>query len=293
MGVNVLLWEVGIQMRKLTVYRPGSDFPSVSVTGDQCSMSCSHCSGRYLKGMEDVSRRGGLYLFGTELAKRGGKGMLVSGGCEPDGAVAFPEHTFNEIRRLKEETSLLINLHSGLIDERTADRIASALVDRVSFDLVYHDPTIQNVLKLERTKDDYIATLNILHDKGLKVSPHILAGLDHGELSWEWDAVLKIAEMGSRVDEVILIVLIPTKGTTFGELPVPSEEKVLDLASFMRESLGSRLILGCMRPKGYHTLETGVLEIGFDGIVLPSRRTTAWIREKGFMVDEQNICCCF
>jgi uncharacterized radical SAM superfamily protein len=256
-------------------------------------MACSHCTGRYLKGMVDVSGKEDLYRFGKELVKRGGRGMLVSGGCSPDGAVDFPDHTFQEIRRLKEETSLLINLHCGLVDGKTADSISRALVDRVSFDLVYHDPTIESVLNLQRKREDYVSTMELLIEKGLKVSPHILAGLDHGKLSWEKDAVKMIAKMGDRIDEVILIVLIPTKGTPFGELPVPSEEEVLDLASFMRKNLDCRLVLGCMRPKGFHAIETGVLDIGFDGIVLPSKRTAAWIGERGFPVEDRNICCCF
>jgi len=277
-------------MRRLTIYRPGGDFPSVSVTGSSCSMSCSHCSGRYLKGMVDVSERNSLYEFGMELERRKGKGLLVSGGCNQDGAVAFPDFTFQEIRRLKEETSLSINLHCGLVDRETADRVSMSMVDRVSFDLVYHDPTIKNVLHLDRDRDDYIATMELLRDRGLRVVPHILAGLDHGKLSFEIEAVDRIS--GMKFEEVILIILIPTRGTPFGNLPPPDENDVLDLASYMRERLDCRLVLGCMRPKGYHALETGVLKRGFDGIVLPSGRTLKWIREEGYQVDEKNMCCC-
>jgi uncharacterized radical SAM superfamily protein len=243
--------------------------------------------------MVDVSRENALYDLGTGIVGRGGKGMLVSGGCDPEGAVAFPDFTFREIRRLKEETTLLINLHCGLIDEETAERISWSLVDKVSFDLVYHDPTIKHVLNLEKTREDYITTLELLSGKGLSVVPHILAGLDHGKLSWEWEAVDRLSDMDDRINEVILIILIPTKGTPFENLTVPREEEVLDLVSYMREKLTCRLVLGCMRPKGYHTIETGSLEKGFDGIVLPSRKTLSWIKGKEYQVEERNICCCF
>ena len=253
-------------------------------------MSCAHCSGRYLKGMTDVSQPGALLKFGTDLWGKNGKGMLISGGCDPDGAVDFPEHTFSEIKKLKDITGLLINLHCGLVNEDTAVKISRSGVDKVSFDLVYDDETIHDVLRLERTKEDYVDTINTLIANGITVTPHILAGLNQGRLSWEFDAVDILSTMD--VDEVVLIILIPTKGTEFENIRQPDLEDLLELAGSMTALLGSRVILGCMRPKGMVELEKKVMEIGFDGIVLPSRSTVKWMKEQDWDIRFENVCCC-
>ncbi|MGA1792393.1 MAG: radical SAM protein [Thermoplasmatota archaeon] len=277
-------------MRRITIYRPGRSFPSVSVTGHRCAMSCAHCSGKYLGGMKDVSGKGALLEFGLDLWKKGGKGILVSGGCDQFGAVDFPSYTFKEIKDLKERTGLLINLHCGLINEDVAGRISWAGVDKVSFDFVYDDTTINEVLRLDKGKEEYLATVDILMKQGVEVVPHILAGLKRGEISWEFDAVKVLSGLGSV--EVVLIVLIPTIGTDFQDVEPPSLQDLLHLARYMREKLGGRLVLGCMRPKDLADLEVEVLKAGFDGIVLPRRSTLEWITSMGYEVEEKGICCC-
>ncbi|MGA1872260.1 MAG: radical SAM protein [Thermoplasmatota archaeon] len=278
-------------MRKITIYQPGGSFPSVSVTGANCSMSCAHCSGRYLSGMKDVSTKGELLDLALSLWKGGGKGMLVSGGCDPFGAVDFPAHTFDEIRMIKERTDLVINLHCGLIDDRTADLIASSGADRVSFDLVYDDDTIREVLKLRRTKEDYLNTMKKLKGRGVEVVPHILAGLNRGRVSWEFDAIQRVSEM--EVGEAVLIILIPTKGTEFHHIDPPPGKDILRLAGKMRDVIKGRLVLGCMRPKSDPGIEVEVLRAGFDGIVLPRRSTVSWLIAEGYQIERMDTCCCF
>lgn len=265
-------------------------FPSVSVTGNSCSMACAHCNGRYLKGMADVSQPGALYEFGIELWNRSGRGILVSGGCDPYGAVDFPDHTFNEIKELKNETGLLINLHCGLVNEETAVKISRSEVDKVSFDLVYDDETIKEVLGIDRKKEDFLETISRLMENDVKVVPHILAGLNKGKISWEYDAVKALSTMA--IDEVVMIILIPTKGTRFEAVLQPPQEDIMELAGSMRDLLKCRIILGCMRPKGMSDLEKRILDIGFDGIVLPGRSTLKWIIEQDWKIRSEDVCCC-
>jgi uncharacterized radical SAM superfamily protein len=240
--------------------------------------------------MSDVSKPGSLYRFGMDLWGTKGKGMLISGGCDQFGAVDFPEHTFSEISKLKEDTGLLVNLHCGLVDEETVAKISRSGVDKVSFDLVYDDDTIHEVLGLERSKEDYLRTITRLKDQGVIVVPHILAGLDKGRISWEFEAVKVLASM--EIDEMVLIILIPTKGTPFESIQPPAKENILELAVYMRTLIKGRILLGCMRPKGMVDLEKEVLDVGFDGIVLPSKSTMIWMKEKGWKIHNLNICCC-
>jgi uncharacterized radical SAM superfamily protein len=240
--------------------------------------------------MVDVSKPGSLYKFGIDLWSREGKGMLISGGCDPKGAVDFPDHTFHEIKKLKEDTGLLINLHCGLVDEETAIKISGSGIDKVSFDLVYDDQTIHGVLGLKRTKEDFLETISRLRSNGIAVAPHILAGLNKGRISWEYEAVKVLSQM--KVNEVVMIVLIPTKGTEFETIQGPSLEEIIELGTYMREQLEGRIILGCMRPKGMVELEKRSLEIGFDGIVIPGRSTLKWIEEQGWEIRFEDVCCC-
>jgi uncharacterized radical SAM superfamily protein len=240
--------------------------------------------------MVDVSKPGSLYNFGIDLWNRKGKGILISGGCDPYGAVDYPDHTFPEIKKLKKNTGLLINLHCGLVDDETAIKISESGVDKVSFDLVYDDETINEVLGLKKTKQDYLETISRLRSNGVTVVPHILTGLNKGRISWEFEAVKILSSMD--VDEVVMIILIPTKETKFENIQGPDLEDIMELAVNMRSLLGCRIILGCMRPKGMTELERKVLEIGFDGIVIPGRSTVKWIMEQGWEIKSNDLCCC-
>jgi uncharacterized radical SAM superfamily protein len=163
-------------------------------------------------------------------------------------------------------------------------------VDKVSFDLVYDDDTIKNVLRLDASKEEYMDTIMKLKERGVVVVPHILAGLNRGKISWEFEAVKEISGLGS--EETVLIILIPTKGTEFQDIDSPDNASILDLAGQMRKELNGRVVLGCMRPKGTKDLEIELLKMGFDGIVLPSRRTAKWIEQQGWKVTRMNKCCC-
>ncbi|MFW3145752.1 MAG: hypothetical protein ACMUIE_02950 [Thermoplasmatota archaeon] len=277
--------------KRITLYRPGKEFPSVSITGITCGKSCDHCGGKYLKGMVDVSKNGSLLDFGMALYQKGGKGMLISGGCDTSGAVAFRHGTFEEIRELKERTSLKINIHTGLVDESTTKMIKRSGVDKVSFDLIYHDQSIENIFHLKRSREDFVKTLSMMSESGISVSPHILAGLHEGKVTWEYEAVDVLS--GQSFEEVVLIVFVPTKGTKMEKVGTPDSDSVIDLGRYMRRKLGSRLLLGCMRPKGSSDIEIGLIEAGFDGIVLPSKRAVSHIIAKGWEIREKRVCCCF
>lgn len=231
-----------------------------------------------------------MYKLGTELWGKHGKGLLVSGGCGPSGAVAIPPHIFDEIRLLKEETGLLINLHCGLVGEKTASSISRSGVDKVSFDLVYDDETIQSVLHLDRRKEHFLDTMMMLIEKGVDVVPHILAGLNRGRISWEHDAIDVLT--GMDIDTVVLLILIPTRGTPFEAYDPPPVNDIMDLAIRMRRDLKGRLVLGCMRPKRSSDLEIKLIKAGFDGVVLPGKATLRWLVSQGHTIDEKGVCCC-
>ena len=76
---------MSISPQAIRFYRPGKGFPTFSVTGSRCSLCCDHCAGRYLKGMNAVASPDELLVEAEKLKRRGGKGFLLSGGCDEDG----------------------------------------------------------------------------------------------------------------------------------------------------------------------------------------------------------------
>ncbi len=64
-----------------------TDFPTISVTGNSCALNCKHCGGKVLETMHPALSPQELIELGAKLKRNGAKGVLVSGGCLPDGSV--------------------------------------------------------------------------------------------------------------------------------------------------------------------------------------------------------------
>lgn len=252
-------------------------------------MSCDHCNHKYLAGMVDVSKPGSLLAYARKLDERGGRGMLISGGSDMNGMVLYRDHHFQEMKAIKKETSLLLNLHTGLITPDTARRLGEIGVDTVSFDVLGDEETIDRVLHLKSGPLAYRRTYKLLVDAGIKVVPHVLAGFNFGRLSGELNAVDLISEFSP--DTAVLIILIPTKNTPMENVDPLPEDEIVKVGRYMREKLESDLLLGCMRPRSYRKLEMDLIDIGFSGIVIPRRETVDWIKSRGWEIMDEDICC--
>lgn len=277
-------------VRTITVYTPGGSFPSVSVTGPECSLMCDHCRGHYLSSMKDVSKDGALIRFASELWRRGGKGFLLSGGCDPSGRIPYPGHVLEQIREVKRTTGLVVNAHTGLVDDGFAHELAEAGVDCFSFDVVADDRILHDVMHMEGSSQDVKYSLLALSSTNVRTVPHILAGIS-GEIGEAEERALRMVQESSS-QMVVLIVHIPTKGTPLGKRDPPDSDHVIDFARSMRSALvGRELVIGCMRPKGDPHSEIGIINAGFDGIVQPSSRTMSWVRSEGMNIVEVDGCC--
>src|SRR5574341_563007 len=79
-------------------------FMPISLTGTRCSLKCKHCNSYYLRHMLDGSE-GKFHSKALKLADKGARGILLSGGSEPDGSV--PAYRFaDSIKQLKKGTEL-------------------------------------------------------------------------------------------------------------------------------------------------------------------------------------------
>ena len=277
--------------RKLRFYYPKPRFPSVSITGSSCALRCKHCGGHYLEGMWGVEAPSKLKEFCINHEAEGGVGVLVSGGSDLQGRVPLGRF-YGEIGWVKENTGLIINVHTGLLDTRQAEEIASTGVDIVSVDVVGSDETIRRVYGLDATVEDYAETLNALKDAGVaNVVPHICVGLDFGEVRGEARAV----EVASEIEPEIIVILglIPTQDTAMEAVDPPSSEDLAKVVASTRlMSPRSSVAVGCMRSR----VEKGRGEVlaisaGADRLVLPASTTVMATAAEGFEIKHLDGCC--
>jgi len=260
------------------------------VTGTACAYDCGHCGGRYLEGMADVSAPGELARRAEELEAAGGIGFLLSGGCSAGGSVDFSSH-LEEIAGVKRRTGLVVNAHTGLMDPAGAQALRRAGVDAVSVDVVGSRETVREVYGFDAGPEDYARTLEALSSAGdWSIVPHICLGLGSDD---EREA-LELVAAAPAVNALVIISLIPTKGTAMEGRPPVAPERLAGFVADAKAALAAPVVLGCMRPRaGTREEERMALDAGADGIVLPSRETVSYVREKGWRVEEYPGCCAF
>ena len=268
--------------RTITAYRPGASFPAVSVTGDRCDLMCDHCRGAHLRGMTPAANHGDLLKKASEIKRKGGNGMLISGGCDLSGRVPLLRYE-DEIRKAA-GMGLELNVHAGLVNREEAKRLVDSGISVFSVD-VHQDPAIiKNVLHLTRGPEAYAETMDAIIEAGGRVVPHVTVGFGTADL------ILSAELLKSRnITEITLLALVPTDGTDV-HAPVP-REGVLEAVSVLTE-MGFTVTLGCMRSRDA-LLEIGCIKAGVRKIANPSVRTVRWAEDNGFKVAEIGKCCSF
>lgn len=269
-------------MEKLTFYHPGKDFPSLSVTGDWCSRDCKHCQGHFLRNMVDVSSPKKLKNTAERLFSEGAKGFLLSGGFDVDGKVPL-EGYYEVLKDIKQDTDLLINVHTGLLDEDMVYNLKRAGIDTVSYDMIGSKETIKEVYGLNATPKDFEKGFRLLIKNEIDVVPHITLGLHGGHLDGEHRAL----KMVKKCDRIIINSLIPS---LWGKSV--SDEEILKFIETASDRTDAELVLGCMRERGRSRLEIKAVKKGIQAIVNPSKDTRNWVKDR-YVVIERDLCCCF
>lgn len=277
--------------REIRFYYPYPRFPSVSVTGSKCGLNCKHCSGHYLEQMADVSSPIKLRKFCRKLEKNGGTGLLVSGGSTIEGKVPL-KHFFETIRWVKNNTSLIINVHTGIVERSEAEEISTTGVDIVSVDIVGDVNTIRDVYGLNYSVKEYADTLFNLKDAGIpNIVPHICVGLDYGKILGEYKAV----DIAGRINPKIIVILglIPTKDTPMQDVKPPSNKDILDIIDYTQKIYPkTEISLGCMRSRiNKRELEWLAIEAGVDRIATASHSTIERAKKQGYKVNIIDGCC--
>lgn len=227
-----------------------------------------------MEGSDDLYRRSSQYQ------KQGYVGILISGGSDSDGRVPVEEY-LNCIKKIKRDTDLKINLHTGMQIGGIEADIKDSGVDVVSYDIIGSDDTIKHVHGINISTNDLIENYNSMLSHGIKVIPHITVGIHGGRLKGEFHALDLISD--SKI--IVINSLIPSKG--FGRRV--SSEDILSVVKYALNEHAMDVVLGCMRERGRHEMEIEAIEKGVSGIVMPSKRTVGL--SKGRDISWKDGCC--
>ena len=242
-----------------------------------------------MEGMIPATTPSDLLDVAEALAERGARGFLLSGGSDETGRIGIMEFA-DAIREIKATTDLRINAHIGLADTKEIKHLVGLGIDAFSADVYGSDETIREVLGLDARVEDYIRVVADLKGCGARVAPHLCIGIHGGAMRGEMAAIERLRRL--EPEALILISLIPTKGTLYQSASPPSNEMIASVVRRAREELPTaRLLLGCMRSKLDRSAEFSFVSEGLDGIVLPSSSTVDRLKKEGYIVKKRSVCC--
>jgi len=268
-----------------------TDFPTISVTGNSCALKCKHCGGIVLNTMYPATTPDKLLELCTQLKQRGALGCLISGGCLPDGSVPLGKFV-DAIGRIKRELGLTVFVHTGIIDSETAKALKRAGVDAALIDIIGSDDTIREVYNMNITVKDFAGSLKALDEAEIPFVPHVIVGLHYGKLKGEAQALEMVSK--HKPSALVLIAFMPIHGTAMQNMKPPKPLDIGRVAASARMMFPEiPLVLGCMRPKGKHRVETDILatKAGVDAIAFPSEEAIRFAEAQGYTVVFSSFCC--
>ena len=185
-----------------------------------------------------------------------------------------------------------MNVHTGLISQNSAEKLSKTGIDIVSFDIVGDKETINKVYGINKTPQDYLNSLKILQESGIKyIAPHICVGLNYGNISGEIEALKLIKEIKPYL--IVLLALVPTKNTPMEIIKIEPEKigKIVAITRLMFPS--TPISFGCMRPGGISraTLDLLAFQAGISRIEIPTQSLVRYAIKNGYNIKKINSCC--
>jgi uncharacterized radical SAM superfamily protein len=122
--------------------------------------------------------------------------------------------------------------------------------------------------------------------------PHVIVGLHYGKLEGEFHALNMISNY--QPSALVVIAFMPIHGTEMANVKPPRPvdiAKVMAMAKLMFPE--TPLVLGCMRPKGKHRIETDTYAIkaGVNAIAFPAEEAIKFAQNQGHSISFSSFCC--
>jgi uncharacterized radical SAM superfamily protein len=271
-----------------------ASFLNISITGNSCGLQCKHCQGELLKGMITAADSKALISVTEKYISSGNlKGMPISGGFNKNGKLAFSP-LLEGMKFIKEKyPNLTVYIHTGFLDEDEVMSLKEAGVDAVLVNLIKSSIAIEQVYNLKgKTYGDYLDTIRMLKDYDLKVSPHIIIGLENGRLSGEFEAASDAIRLGA--DSIVFAVLKKaSRSIDFPASSIPHGE-IIELVKHTRSlSQDIPISFGCAKVPGKDRdlLEIGLIKAGISSIAFPSEGAVKFAVENKIAHTFVEKCC--
>jgi len=267
-----------------------SSFVALSVTGKRCDCNCAHCEGILLLSMQDASTTEKIINCVDKMTDAGCKGILISGGCDLNGAVpVLPCLKGIEYAKKK---GLTVVVHTGLLDRETTLALKAAKVDKILLDVIGSEKTIRGVYGIDKTPKDFFQSMCHCREAGLELAPHLVVGLDFGRIEGEYKAIDMVRDI--KAENFVLVVLSSRRGTKMHDIPPPPYNEVIKVFSYAADNLGNtNITLGCVRPFEYAIeLEKTAIDMGFKTITYPHEETIKYAKQLGLETVFFEECCC-
>ncbi len=293
-GNTILFYTPGLRRYKTDEFADQNltEFVSISLTGTACALNCEHCKTSVLHGMFDLRQYpGSLFELCAELAERGARGVLISGGSDKRGRVPLLPY-IADIKRVRKELGLAVRVHTGLPDRETCAALGEVDLDGAMIDVIGHRDTIHEVYHLDADPEDYENALAWLEEYRVPMIPHIILGLHFGKMLGEEYALEMISRHPPKV--LVLVILMPLTGTPMMGLVPPSLEEIGAFFSKARRQLPSTpIVLGCARPLGNLKLQIDRLAVdaGLNGIAYPASGIVEYAKQRGLQPRFISACC--
>ncbi|MHA1937879.1 MAG: radical SAM protein [Candidatus Thorarchaeota archaeon] len=277
-----------------TDYHEATDpyrFPSISITGEGCSLNCKHCSGKLLETMVPAITPESLWQTCQEIHEKGGTGCLISGGATPRGNTPLQPY-IPTLKRVKEELGLDIVVHTGIVYPEIAEALGEAGIDGAMMDIIGSEETLREVYHLDLPLSVFDESMTLLEEYNIPHMPHIIAGLHYGKLHGEAKAIEMIANHDPS--SIVVVAFMPLDCTPMENVAPASPMDIARVILATRLTIPDKpLILGCARPLGMHRRKTDILAIdaGVNGIAYPSDEGYEYAQEKGLTIAFADECC--
>jgi uncharacterized radical SAM superfamily protein len=266
-------------------------FISLSVTGTSCSLMCEHCEGRLLKGMVPAQTPEALLQQCSDVHAKGGEGVLISGGSDSQGYVPL-KRFLKTIGKVKRDLGLQVVVHTGLVDEETAQGLGKAAIDAAMLDIIGDASVSEQVYHLKDGPKNMDRSLDILSQAGIPIVPHVLVGLNYGKLGGEIEALEMISK--HNPDALVIIALSPVRKTAMDGIDPPTPTDIGRIMTVARLGLEKTpLLLGCARPIGNHKIESDkyAVRCGVNGVAYISQEGVDTARSIGLRPVFEDVCC--
>jgi hypothetical protein len=269
-----------------------NSFPAFSITAGACALMCDHCEAKILDPMIPATSPEMLDAKVRDLIMlQDLQGFLLSGGSNRRNEIAY-QRFYPVIEGLKRDfPHLRIAIHTALTDPTRARAMADCGVDTAMMDVIGAQETINEVYHLDRSVDDFEATLAALSDTSMEIVPHIVIGLHYGRILGEANALDIVAR--HKTHALVLVVVMPFYAAK-GTFVTPDTSDVGRIFQTARARLPDRqVLLGCARPPGMHKRITDAYAVmaGLDGIAFPADGALAVAQAIGRPSHQEHACC--